>query len=435
MKRTYICHITQLKQAFLVLDNFKKQRMMLPHREGEETAASNSTSTPILSILDLPPEVMYMIFSYCDAPHLVTSVQYVCNSWHELLQAVHVWKGRRLIFGRDMPCHELMSYIRCAPSIDAISYTYTSCHRFVPCLITNCYNLSWLKLHGDFFVPYSLLKNLINLQHLDLDLRWKFERKQDHDPDLTGISSVSSLQTLIVRNFNYHEKFVIECIKNCPNLRHIFMSKVEAIEYYVDPEKVEEGINSSSNQLETVYVFGAQSVGRELLELVAKPDYRGLRSLVLKPNDYTDYDFTNILFRDKFPEMVTLDIGYSNLVTDSSMPLLVNCCPKLKNLCLCRCNIGDAALKLFLKKLPSLERLNLHGTLVSSELLHFFPSSFPNLKALNLCACRLVHQINLLPLLDALPSIMILDRRGDFLGGNRDRKMNWPFLPVRNALA
>lgn len=408
---------------------------MAPHRDDEETASSNSSSTPILSILDLPPEVMYMIFSHCDAAHLLTSVQYVCNSWHELLQAVHVWKGRRLTFGRDMPCHELMSYIRCAPSIDAISYTYTSCHRFVPCLITNCFNLSWLKLHGDFFVPYSLLKNLTNLQHLDLDLKWKFERKHDHDPDLTGISTVSSIKTLIVRNFSYHEKFVVECIKNCPNLKHIFMSKVETIEYYVDPEKIEEGTNSSSNQLETVYVFGAQNVGRELLELVAKPDYRGLRSLVLKPNEYTDYDFNNTLFCDKFPEMVTLDIGYSNLVTDSSMPLLVNCCPKLKNLCLCRCNIGDVALKLFLKKLPSLERLNLHGTLVSSELLHYFPSSFPNLKALNVCACRFVHQINLLPLLDALPSIMILDRRGDFLGGNRDRKMKWPFLPVRNALA
>lgn len=431
MKRTYICHIIQLKQAFLVINNFKKQRVMEPDHEDSLETSSDSGSS--LSILELPPEVMYLIFSHCDVSHLFTSVQYVCSRWHELLQAVHVWKGRRLVFGRDMPCHQLMSYIRCAPSVDAISYTYTSCHRYVPCLIKNCFNLSWLKLHGDFFVPYGALKNLTNLKHLDLDLRWKFEKKHDHDPNLTGISSVSSLRTLIVRNFNYHERFVIDCISNCPNLQHIYMSKVETLEVYVDPEKMEN--ERSENCLKTVYVFAAQNVGRELLNLVAKPQYRRLRNLVIKPNEYTDEDFTATLFYDRFPEILTLDIGYSNLVTDKSMPLLVDCCPKLVNLCLSRCNIGDETVKLFLKKLPHLERLNLHGTMVTSDLLHHFPSSFPNLKALNFCACRFVHQYNVLPLLDALPNLMILDRRGDFLGGNRVSKIMWPFLPVRNALA
>lgn len=435
MKRTYVCHIVQLKQAFLVINNFKRRRIMESDENNEDPAQMTLDITTGLTILDLPPEVMYLIFSHCDVSHLFTSVQYVCNRWHELLQAVHVWKGRRLTFGRDMPCHQLMSYIRCAPNLDAISYTYTSCHRFVPCLIKNCFNLSWLKLHGDFYVPYDALRNLNNLEYLDLDLRWKLEKRHDQDPNLTGISLVSSLRTLIVRNFNYNEKFVIDCIKNCPNLKHIYMSKFENLEIFVDPEKMEGGLYSPTSQLQTVYVFGAQNVGKELLRLVAKPKYRHLQSLVMKPNDYADKDFMNTLFCDKFPEMVTLDIGYSHLISDKSMPLLVESCPKLKNLSLSRCNIGDETLKLLLKKLPSLERLNLHGTHVSSELLHYFPSCFPNLKALNLCACRLVHQYNVLPLLDALPNIMILDRRGDFLGGNSVRKSQWPFLQTRNALS
>lgn len=434
MKRTYICHIVQLKQALLVINNIKKQRVMDLDTEKEE-AMEMSSSESSLTVLDLPPEVTYMIFSLLDVSHLFQSVQYVCNHWHELLQAVHVWKGRRLIFGRDMPCHQLMNYIRCAPSIDAISYSYSSCHRFVPCLISHCFNLSWLKLHGDFHVPYSALKNLVNLQHLDLDLRWKFEKKHDNDPSLTGIWTIPTIKTLIVRNFNYNEGFVIECIKNCPNLQHIYMSKVENFETYVDPENIEEENKSLPNQLQTVYVSGLQNAGRELLKLVAEPQYRTLRSLVIKPNEYTDKDFNNILFCDKFPEMVTLDIGYSSNITDKSMASLVESCPSLVNLCLSRCSISDDALKLFVQKLFCLERLNLHGTLVSSDLFKHFPICFPKLKALNVCACRFVHQCNVLPLLDSLPNIMILDRRGDFVGGTGNFKTKWPFLSVRNALA
>lgn len=437
MKRTYVCHLFQLKQAFLVINNFKKQIVMdsdaPANTDNEEVTEADPDVETALSILDLPPEVMYLIFSYCEVSHLFITAQFVCRRWHELLQTVHAWKGRKLIFGQEMPCHQLMSNIRCAPGIDALSYRYTSCHRFVPCLLKNCTNLSWLKLHGDFYVPFSSLKHLDSLQFLDLDLRWKFERKREHDPDLTGIELLPSIKTLIVRNFIYHDKFVIECIKYCPKLEHIYMSKVETLEHYVDPERQGDMILPSSN-LQTVYVFGAQNASRELLDLISRPEYRNLCNLVIKPNNYTDEDFISTLFCSKYPELITLDIGYSNLITDASMPRLVDSCPKLKNLCLNRCDIGDPGLRVCLKSLPQLERLNLHGTPVSSDLLHYFPSCFPNLKALNLCACRFIHQISVLPLLDSLPNVMILDRRGDFLGGNRVRRILWPFLPVRNAL-
>lgn len=395
----------------------------------EEVEHVSNVST--LTTLDLPPEVMYLIFSFCDVSHLLSSVQYVCNRWHELLQAVHIWKGRRLEFGRDMPCHQLMNYLRCSPNIDAISYSYSSCHQFLPCLIRHCLNLSWLKLHGDFHVPFSVLKNLKNLEYLDLNLRWRLEKKQNKGHNLTGVSSISSLKTLIVRNFNYHERFVIECVENCPNLRHICMSKVETLEMYVDPERMEDATPSS--KLKTVYVYGAQNVGRDLLKLVSMPQYRCLQNLVIKPNDYSDEDFINTLFCDKFPEMITLDIGYSNLISNESMPQLVASCPNLKNLCLARCNIGDETLKLCLKKLPCLERLNLHGTLVSSELLQYFPSCFPHLTALNLLSCRLVHHYHVMHLLDAKPNIMILDRRGVLHAGGRVEK-GWPFLSIRSTL-
>ncbi|OWB74185.1 hypothetical protein B5S31_g3968 [[Candida] boidinii] len=302
-------------------------------------------------IANLPPEVLYLIFSYLSSKSDLLSVILTCKHWGDLIIDL-IW-FRPGIQNKDIfnQLKKVMEIPRDSTVWNYRQYIKRLNLSLVPHLVTDKYldlfngaiNLERITLVNCSHITNKHISNLLKGCHRLQSIDLTGVRDIEDDIYLELAENCKRLQGLYAPGSSKVTKpAVLSLIENCPLLKRVKFSDCTDI----DDEVVIKLAHSCPNLVE-IDLHGCEKVTNvSLYELFSSLEF--LKEFKISKNSNINYEFLETkngteLCLDK---LRILDFTSCINITDKAVEKLVKLAPRLRNVVLSKCsNITDASLR------------------------------------------------------------------------------------------
>ncbi|XP_045496439.1 F-box protein SKIP19-like [Colias croceus] len=284
----------------------------------------------LVQLNDLPDELIVLIFKYLALEEILTC-ENVCKRWRKLARDPCLWRQFAFVYSgkpgqSEVSDKNLMIIITHSEIIYSLKIQYVYNYSVIKDVIEKCNNLISLELVmcriGKIFEedikkwPHLRKLSMKNSIQLSSNVDWMFPFNQLKELKYLALSDFG----LTLANCDS----LLDCTKLC----HIYIEKIRDL----DLEFIKKLISCKQGKLETLHIYGGDSVDDCCLNLLSKCSK--LKDLaIIRCENLTDEGLISLVNFKKlqhlqvwnnsnFSEMILLKVlGSSNLVTLQSLSL------------------------------------------------------------------------------------------------------------------
>lgn len=258
----------------------------------EQLKPQFATLSTVLSINDLPDDVLLKIFEYVAYEDLALNVSCVCLRWKNIVDDPALWCGSTYACDERQSLDRVLQILDNAPLLEELEILWIPHHdEVLKKVCVKCNNLRSLIMEGDITVSADTLKEV-----------------------LTRCSQLNKLQ------FDAHFQFDVvkfpELIEQFGNLNTLTLPKIESI-----PNSILKSIADTCQRLEKIDIREAERVADAGVAYLIEKRSDTLVSLCVNGKKLTDAAFSKL---DDMSKLTILKIMYCSLITDLTLRRIAN---------------------------------------------------------------------------------------------------------------